>query len=59
MSDMLSDESSKIKLLTMFKGLKVAPLAGGKPRLGKHVVVNVLTPVCLCLLYFSRVTQHD
>lgn len=59
MFDMLSDESSKTKLLTMFKGFKVAPLAGGKPRLRKHKVINVLTSVCLFLLYFSRVSQHD
>lgn len=59
MFDLLSDESSKIKLLMMFKGLKMAPIAGGKSRLGKHVVANVFTSVCLCLVCFLRVTQHD
>ena len=37
MFTMLSDESSKIKLRKKFKGFKVALLAGGKPRLGKHI----------------------
>lgn len=50
MFDILSDEFSKIKLL-MFKGLKVAPLTGGKPRLGKHVVINVFTSICLCCVF--------
>lgn len=37
MFDILCIEPSKIKVLTIVKGLKIALLAGGNSRLGKHM----------------------